>query len=614
MQSERDLKEEIVAVSGGDDVLLVVPPFGSIENVCLSVHILQAVARENGYKVNILYLNMLLASVLGIEPYQQVYSSPLFWMLGDRLFARSAYGLSPLGRNPECCANEAMSISGKEGHIRLFFDADHDFDSDLYLQMERTCKSFLDEAIAAIDSMNYKIVGCNAGHPGMLNCSMALLNGVKSLSPETLTLLGGSNCEGVKAEGIVSLGGSVDYIFSGESETAFLNLLEANSSGDLPTQRILTAEPVGDLDRLPPVDYDICLDQAARFLGAKGLEAVNIWYETSRGCWWAQKSKCKFCGVPQRPHRWKKVDTVVRDLKRVKTSYPDKMLLITDEAMPLAYHEELVPVLRQEEGIPSLGYSLRTHLDFQDMLNLKEANVDAVLPGIESFSTNLLKLMGKGVSARQTIAFLRNANSVGIYCDWLMLWGFPGDRISDYMEVLPFLPLLRHLQPPRAFQPMVFTRFSPYLDSLQEHRIQNLRAWNVFTMLYPAGTMIDELATCYIGEFPCESYENPDIIRKMADEIDVWKKLWRKSNLVMKNVMGDYFIIDNRGLFPKEKTHLLKRREASAVMTSQVYDYSETLNWAVTEKLGVVVDSWYVPLVTAPPEVLLEFERSASGS
>lgn len=607
MRFNLGIRKKIRDVTEGGEILLIVPPFGSIEDVSLGVHILQAVARKNGHKADILYLNMLLASIMGIEPYKKVGNAPLFWMLGERLFARSAYGLPPLGRYPECCADEAMAIGGRDSKIKLFHYRDNDFNLNLYLQMERTCKSFLDEAIYAISSMNYRIVGCNTMHPGMTNCSIALLNGVKRLSPETVTIMGGSNCEGGRAKGIASLESTVDYIFSGEGETAFLNLLGTTCSKGFPARGILTGESGGGLDG-PRIDYDAGLNQAAHFLGERARDAMNIWYETSRGCMWAEKRRCKFCGVPQRSHKRKKIKTVVRDLKNAKESYPDKMVYITDDTLPLIYHEELASVFHPKEEFPAIACSSRTDLDLRGMLNLKGSKIVAVVPGIESFSTNLLKLMGKGVAAKQNIMFLRNAKSVGIYCDWFMLWGFPGDKITDYVEVLRVLLLLRHLQPPRELLPMFLMRFSPYFDHRLTHRIQKFRPWNVFSMIYPDGAAIDEFANYYIAEFPCESYENPEIIKEIADTIDLWKKNWRKTNLVMKNIMGGYSIYDNRGLFSKKKNHLLNDREAREIMTSREYEKSEVLDWAVTEKLGVVVDSWYVPLVTATPDILLEFE------
>jgi hypothetical protein len=45
-------------------------------------------------------------------------------------------------------------------------------------------------------------------------------------------------------------------------------------------------------------------------------------------------------------------------------------------------------------------------------------------------------------------------------------------------------------------------------------------------------------------------------------------------------------------------------------MTSSLYLESEAHQWAVAQKLGVILDNWYVPLVTASPQLLLEFEET----
>ncbi len=149
----------------------------------------------------------------------------------------------------------------------------------------------------------------------------------------------------------------------------------------------------------------------------------------------------------------------------------------------------------------------------------------------------------------------------------------------------------------------MFMRFSRYLKNY------SLRPWEVFNMIYPDWADKEKLAIYYTGEYPCESYENPGIIRELANETRLWKNTWKNSTLVMKFFMGAYAIYDNRDINEKKKTHVLNYQQAKEIMTSSVYKESEYLNWAVAEKLGVVVDSWYVPLVTAPPEILSAFEE-----
>ncbi len=605
-----NVKKTIRHFLKGGDILFIVPPFGSINHIAFGPHILHALAEENGYKADILYLNILLASVIGADRYNDIYFSPEYRMSGERLFARAAHGLPPLGKHPEHCPDEAMSIRGSRPHPKLFYNVRGPFDLDMYLRWEAICFSFIEEAVPAIAAPGYAVAGCTASMTRQTNGSIALLSGLKKESPRTVTLMGGSNCKNEMAEGIASLSPAVDYVFSGEGETAFLDFLKGYSSGRLPPQRVIPGEPLTDLDTLPLVDYDIFLRQYAHSLGETGPGKTNLWYETGRGCWWAGKSQCAFCSEHHISYRQKSVNKAVPDLRRIGEAHPGSMLLMSDIVMPRSYRKELPPVIDNKEEFPSLGYQVRTSLDLEDLVNLKRAKVDAVLPGIESFSTPLLELMNKGAAARQSLLFLRNAACTRIYSDWLLLWGIPGDSVSHYREVLRILPLIRHLQPPRDLYPMILMRFSPYLHRPGDHKIENPRPWAVFDHIYPGGADIDKLAPYYTAEYPSGSLENPGIIREIAGEIDAWRKTWKQSELEMTLLVDTYFIGDGRGIGEEPKIHRLDFQRAREIMVSRPYRDSGALEWAVEEKLGVVVDSHYVPLVTASPELLAAFEET----
>jgi hypothetical protein len=43
-------------------------------------------------------------------------------------------------------------------------------------------------------------------------------------------------------------------------------------------------------------------------------------------------------------------------------------------------------------------------------------------------------------------------------------------------------------------------------------------------------------------------------------------------------------------------------------LTARPYVDTPEVAWALENKIGVVVDDWYVPLATADPELLLTFE------
>ena len=595
-------------MAGEGDILIVIPPFGSVDHISLGPHILQGLAKKHGYQVDLLYLNILFASTIGVEYYDQINDTPNFWMLCERLFARSAYDLPVLGKNSESCGDEAQATAENPGKIRNLREQ-RPFERESYLELEQTCYDFIHKASSIVASLGYKAVGCSAGMTRQTNASIAFLQGIKKNSPNTVTLLGGDNCKGEMAAGMASLSSAVDHVFSDESEQTFLRFLRQLTEKDLPEQQLIPGEPLNNFDQLPLPDYEIYTRQYSYFLETEDLSKTNIWYETSRGCWWAQKVTCTFCNEYHTSHRQKSVPRVVEDLKKIKQLFPDKMLLLTDLMIPRSYYKQLLPAISHQEVFPELGCQVRAEHSLEELVLLKKAKIKAVLPGIESFSTNLLKLMNKGIKARQGLYFLRNVMCVGIYTDWLMLWGFPGDHISDYEEILELLPLLRHLQPPRVFNPLLLSFSSPYFEDLEGHQISNLRPWKIFDQIYPDWADKEKLTIFYTGDFPSESLENLGLIRKIDEAVNRWKEDWKQSKLAMVFFMGSYLISDDRGLFEREKTHVLNQRQAQKIMISQKYDHSESLGWAVQEKLGVILDAWYVPLVTASPELLSDLEK-----
>lgn len=608
----KEIKKHTLPVLEGEGLLFIVPPFAVTEFAILGPHILQAVTREMGYKADVLYLNLLFASIVGKETYDSISSYPYNqrWMkLGERLFAASAYDLPPLGKSPESLADEEFCISGKARQHRTVSYESKNFDLDELLKLEETCQAFVDEITRLITSMNYKIVGCTT----MLeqtNCSVAVLKGIKKSRPDMITLMGGVNCEGEMAEGIASLSQSIDYVFSGESEESLKEFLKGYSQGKLPSQRVITGEPLKELDTLPLPDYESFFKQMRQFLGDDLPKLKVISYETSRGCWWGQKRKCSFCGN-NNDHsvvfRQKSEEKVKKDLEFIIDRYPVTGILMTDNIVPHSYYEKLLPFLSHRKKFPPIWYQENTNLKLKDLANLGQ--IKSILVGIEALSTDLLKLMNKRVNAAQNLLLLRNALSVGIHIGWHMLWGFPGDKVAHYRETLELLPLIRHLQPPRELLHLILVRFSSYVENPQHHHITHLQPVEIYKQIYPEQAKIDKLAYEFIGDYPSEAHENPELIRELQEEVTAWQTSWKKSNLAMTPFADYYVIHDTRAKNGKPKKHILDEPQAREIMRYGPCNGSESQTWAAAEKLAVVVDSRYVPLVTAPLDLLLKFEE-----
>ncbi|MCP4158283.1 MAG: hypothetical protein GY757_61860, partial [bacterium] len=165
--TDMNAKNLVSSVLGKGNILLIVPPFVTCRTPVMGPHILQAVANQHSFTVDILHLNILTASTIGINKYESICFGQPYRMLGERLFARSAYGLPPLGNQPELCWDPVKSVFGaKTTHSIDAFEykyyASEDFDMDALLELESTCYLMLEEVAAAIASLEYKMVGCSS--------------------------------------------------------------------------------------------------------------------------------------------------------------------------------------------------------------------------------------------------------------------------------------------------------------------------------------------------------------------------------------------------------------------------------------------------------------------
>lgn len=607
-----EIKTLLSSVLHGGDLLLIVPPF-TTNGLCPGPHLLQAVAQEQGYQADILYLNLLLAAIIGFPLSEKLGTSELFqyWrMINERLFARSAYGLPPLGKSPEACTDEALAISGdRRPHRRMDF-ATEAIDLQQLQELEMLCTAFVEEVVPVLASLPYQIVGCSA-RMGQMNCSVALLKGIKQRRPDVVAIIGGANCQNDTAVGIASLSESFDYVFSGEGEVTFKQFLRDYAAHQLPVERVLHGIPVEDVNSLPQVNYESYFSQFARFSEKKSMHVPFIWHETSRGCWWGQHKKCTFCGRDNASlsFRPKSPDKVLQALREVRAHYPGVAVAMTDNIMPSSYSRDLLPHLAQKDEYAEIEmYYVKANLTLRDLIAMKQARLKKIVPGIESLSTELLTLLHKGVTARQNLQLLRHARSVGLNVFWFLLWGIPGDKAVYYEELLNLIPLIRHFQPPAKFFCLHLERNSSYLLAPEAYQISNLHPWEVYKMIYPEHADFDKLAFFFSGDYPSESRDHPELIQRLAQELDAWQGVWKKMKLVMIPFADSYMIYDNRGV-NSTQTYLLDAVRARAMMMYVPYSATDVQQWAVQEKLAVIVDDWYVPLVTASSDVLMSVEK-----
>jgi ribosomal peptide maturation radical SAM protein 1 len=581
------------------DLLLVLPPYASTDKPSLGLHLLQACCSQHGLKVIVLYVNLTWAECLGNETYTAVCRSFGSELVGERCFSFAAFGLDGF-RKGSVRSQSAYKRSVRE--LRLPSDMD-------WPHLAERAAAWCDKVSEILVRNNPLAIGCSTMFEQSC-ASIALLKRVKQLRPQIVTIMGGPNCEGGMANGMATIANGVDHIFSGESEKTLTDFMLQLRSGKRNTARIIYGNPCQDLDSLPCPDFtDFFRQRSAVLQISPKQSAKDCWlsYETSRGCWWGQKSQCTFCGINGTGigYREKSADRVLGDLALLRRRHGVAKVCMLDNIMPHRYFTTLLPRLEEECHGLHVFYEQKSNLSLTKVVALKRAGINVIQPGIEALHDDLLALMKKGVTASQNIALLRYARCVDLAVNWSLLYGFPGDRASWYQDTLRILPLLRHLPPPTGVFPLSIDRFSPYFDDPERYAIRNIRPIDGYMELFPEGADVASTAYYFTAQYASESLIQRELITEIVAEVARWRRAWRSRRTppalaVVPVQEGAYMLVDSRGGRAHPECELINEFQAALAVTGiAAAEEQQLLNWSLDRGLVFFHNGRIIPLAVA---------------
>ena len=593
------------------DAVLIVPPFADINRPSLGVHLLQAAAERAGLRVRVFYANLLFASLSGEDLYQAISNGNFGWLWGERIFARAAFGLPPLGYQTEkLCEQIAKRDRSKNRNVTF----------EQLAALEREAGPFCADLGARFSALRFRMAGATTTFH-QTAASVALLAQVKRAKPEAIIAIGGANCEGEMARGIASLGAPIDYIFSGECESVFPDFLRRTVTGQaLPAERIVHGEPCVDMDSLPEPSFDEYFAQLDNALPA-WRENHEIWlpYETSRGCWWGARQHCTFCGLngETMAFRQKSPDHAIAGAKRLLSRYPSPFLAMIDNILPHSYFRTVLPRLAEELPPARIFYETKSNLTLEQVRLLRRAGVYRIQPGIEALSSSLLRRMRKGVLARQNLALLRYARAAELVLNWNLLCEFPGDQREDYDATLALLPLIHHLNPPSSLSPVSIDRFSPYYRDAAAFGITHLEPLPGYAWAFPGHADMRSLAYHFTGEYACAQSSHPELYDSLNRAFRQWRDSWKAGSpaptlWLTPGSDGYYTLMDTRGLEGAAFIQFLDEEEARTVLIGGPFERVPLAEWAIERKLAVALDGWCVPLAVTNVETWCRFEANVS--
>jgi ribosomal peptide maturation radical SAM protein 1 len=279
--------------------------------------------------------------------------------------------------------------------------------------------------------------------------------------------------------------------------------------------------------------------------------------ESSRGCWFGQKSHCTFCGIDDETLRYrvKSAPVVASQLDELHKRYNVSIFRFSDYIMPLGNFQEFLPEMVRRGSPYRFHYESKANLTEAQIELCASAGIRFLQPGIESFSSRVLKLMCKGVSAAQNIFTLYTMVRHGIFSFYNLIFGFPFEAPSDYEEMATILPALYHLIPPQSTVPVLVTRYAPLAgDPSRFGSNPPLRAhWRydvIFSDRFRRLTGLESETFCYYYESPYREF-GPELRvahSLLQHQVAKWKDRYqsRKARLVYRDNGDGVEIEDSR--------------------------------------------------------------------
>jgi ribosomal peptide maturation radical SAM protein 1 len=462
-------------------------PFAALERPSLGLSLLKAQLARRGFPCDVRYLAFDFAGFVGLEDYLWIHGGlPYTAFAGDWSFTRSLYGDRP--------AADAQYVE----HVLLKTWGLDEAAVARIMRIRSYSEHFLDHCMRSIAWGNYKIVGFTSTFEQNV-ASLALARRIKEQRPDMTIVFGGANWEDEMGRALHRSFPFVDIVCSGEADRSFVELLERLVEGREPsdvhgivyrregaTLATGPAELVGDLDALPIPDFDgFFQDRAASPVAADVTPILLL--ETSRGCWWGAKHHCTFCGLNggTMAFRSKSAERVIEEIRLLRSKHGVESLSVVDNILDMRYFQTLLPRIAEERLGMSLFYEVKANLSLAQVRQLARAGVRQVQPGLESLSDHVLDLMDKGTTALQNIQLLKWCREFGVKPEWNLLYGFPGEEPSDYLDMIPLIDAIPHLDPPAAYGPVRLDRFSPYHADPEAYDMVNIRPLNPYGYLYP---------------------------------------------------------------------------------------------------------------------------------
>jgi ribosomal peptide maturation radical SAM protein 1 len=574
------------------DIVLAVLPFAGLKHPSLALSLFKRTAVSLGLRTRVSYFNFKLAEWIGRDLYDALElggnaSGPVQRhsteaLIGEWFFSNLVFddGLPP---SPEYISKFVASDPGRAPFI------------DRLLSARESNGAYISRCVDEIRRYRPRLVGLTSTFDQTCAC-LAVARRLKQLPDPPTIVMGGANCEGEMGYELARCFPYLDYVCTGEGDNVFPALVRRLFHGvnEGPIEGLVTAggpfttpSLVRDLDTLPTPDYDDYFEAVSQS-PLRAAVRPEVLFETSRGCWWGAVQHCTFCGLNGNTmaYRSKSSERLIQELSEVSTRYGVQRIQCVDNILDMKYFRTFFPRLIESGLDLDFFFDTKANLKLDHVRMLRQARVRSILPGLESLSNPILRLMRKGTTGAQNIQTLRWCSEFGIQVIWSFLYGFPNEPSDEYESMSRVIPLLAHLQPPSYCIPVQLDRFSPYFNQSAEMGVTNVRPIDAYTYIFPfTGEKLRKLA--YFFDFDFQDGRDPlSYAQVLIDQVLRW------SQEASAGPRLDLYQSDATLIVADSRACALRRFHVLDGFTAEVYlacDSVQTLT-GLTRKLPATLD------------------------
>ncbi|HKS41419.1 MAG TPA: RiPP maturation radical SAM C-methyltransferase [Blastocatellia bacterium] len=458
-------------------------------------------------------------------------------MVGEWIWTKAAFG-------DELDADRDEYFERYERVFRAICERAGCTTRDIKRVRKEAAMSFIDFCVNSIDWNRFGLIGFSVVFQQML-ASVGLARALKDRYPHIPIIMGGAGFEDDIADEIMRNCPQIDYVHCGDAELSFPEMVrrlykgesmtglrgvmwrdqnQVNYAGRAPNFSDMNSTPVPDFD-----EYFYARNEGG-YEKFEDAREVLLPLETARGCWWGMKNHCTFCGLNRSgmEFRAKDADNVVGQLEALSKRYKIFHFNAIDNILAPEYTAELFGRLAEAKTDFRLHYEIRPSLSRAQLREMRKGGLFSVQPGVESFSTNILKIMRKHTTGLRNLELIKWTTYYDIHNFYNILVRFPGETPEDYALQSLIVSKITHLQPPYAIVKARADRGSPMFEEPGTQSISRLRPAACYEFIFPKDRF-DLRRVSYYFDHKMDNTVEDSQYEELFSRVAYWQESWRQS-------------------------------------------------------------------------------------